>query len=194
MFVNKYKRQSGFTLVELITVVALIALMSVYISVQISRSTDDAKVGLAVTFMLSTMPAAIASYKARNLGQCTGIGDVAILPDNVTIPKGDTNMGTASTAVDASYDATTVKLNLFLRGATNLTPWGDPWSAVYNSPTVGTTVTTDGSKVVIITFPTTGSDDPGQTAIDLAALLDTKAQIVDATSSALGVAVTFSCV
>jgi len=70
---NIQKKQSGFTLVELITVVSMLALLTVFVARELGQSSDDVKLNLAGTALISAIPAAVASYKARNFGNCNGI-------------------------------------------------------------------------------------------------------------------------
>lgn len=99
----KGQGEKGFTLVELITVVAIISLLVVYITIEIGRSNDDAKVGVSTTFLLSNVPAAISSYKARNMNSCAAL----------------------ATSAD-------VKADLVARGLVPETTWGELWTVAYN--------------------------------------------------------------
>lgn len=101
----KGQGEKGFTLVELITVVAIISLLVVYITIEIGRSNDDAKVGVSTTFLLSNIPSAISSYKARHANSCAALSGAA---------------------------AADVKLALEARGVVPDTPWGEPWTVAYN--------------------------------------------------------------
>lgn len=70
---NIQKKQSGFTLVELITVVSMLALLTVFVARELGQSSDDVKLNLAATSLISAVPSAMASFKARNFGNCDGI-------------------------------------------------------------------------------------------------------------------------
>ncbi len=69
MIVRKNK-QKGFTLVELITVIAIVSLLAIYLSIEMGDAGEDAKIGMASTFLLANVPSAIHSIKARNAGLC----------------------------------------------------------------------------------------------------------------------------
>ncbi|MEE2730511.1 MAG: type II secretion system protein [Pseudomonadota bacterium] len=97
----------GFTLVELIAVVAIISMIAVYITISINQSSDDAKVGIATAFLASNVPAAISSYRARNMASCRSM---AIAPNT----PGD------------------IKALLTDRGLVPNSPWDDPWTASYS--------------------------------------------------------------
>lgn len=114
MFYRQAKREEGFTLVELITVVAIISLLVVYITIEIGRSNDDAKIGVATTFLLANVPSAISSYKARHLNTCAGLNGLAADP-----------------LKDALTD----------RGLVPTTPWNEDWTVAYNHPTRVLTIT-----------------------------------------------------
>ena len=105
------KEQKGFTLVELITVIAIVSLLAIYLSVEMSDSGEDAKIGMATVFLLKNVPTAINSFKARHGGLCRDL------------PDGD---GSDTTT---NLDATQALLD---RGLHPETPWGDTWFARYN--------------------------------------------------------------
>ncbi|PCJ34059.1 MAG: hypothetical protein COA99_15015 [Moraxellaceae bacterium] len=65
------KKQSGFTLVELITVVSLLALLTIFVAREMGQSADGVKVNLVAATLMSSVPAAIVSHKAANVGNCT---------------------------------------------------------------------------------------------------------------------------
>ena len=104
------KEQKGFTLVELITVIAMVSLMAVYLSIEMSSASEDAKIAMASTFLLDNVPKAISSFRARHNYTCS-----------------DLNVGPGGTgAVDATVQLTD-------RGLFSGTPWEDVWAARYNS-------------------------------------------------------------
>ena len=103
-----YKRkEQGFTLVELITVVAIVSLLVVYITIKLGSSNENAKVALANTFFLGSVPSALASYKARHMASC------------------DDMVG--ATAAE-------LRTGFVNRGLVGTTPWGEDWSLVYDHP------------------------------------------------------------
>ncbi|OUS27837.1 hypothetical protein A9Q99_13845 [Gammaproteobacteria bacterium 45_16_T64] len=104
MIIRKQK-EKGFTLVELITVIALVSLLAIYLSVEMNDAGEDAKVAMASAFLLSNVPQAINSFRARHAGACDF--------DNLNVNE----------ATD----------NLTDRGLFATTPWGDTWEANYNA-------------------------------------------------------------
>src|SRR5690606_1167371 len=85
-----------------------------YITIEIGRSNDDAKIGVATTFLLANVPSAISSYKARHLNTCAGLSGLAADP---------------------------LKAALTARGLVPTTPWNEVWTVSYNHPTRVLTVT-----------------------------------------------------
>lgn len=146
-------RQSGFTLIELITVVSLVSLLVLYITVELGQSNDDAKVAMTTTILLGNIPQAIGSYKARHLGSCAALDD-AFDADYAGDDDGDT-------------DATDAKKHLVARGLHYTTPWGEFWEAEYSND----------DRTITITYPTVGSDNADQAATDIFGNLDNKPQI-----------------
>ncbi len=65
------KKQAGFTLIELITVVSMLALLTIFIAREMGQSSDDIKLNLVATVLVSGVPAAIIADKATNAGNCT---------------------------------------------------------------------------------------------------------------------------
>lgn len=102
------KDQKGFTLVELITVVAIVSLLVVYITIRLSSSNEDAKVALASTFILGKVPTVISAYKARHMNSCTGL------------PAGE-------------EEQDTLRQELIERGLVGTTPWDEDWVAQYDN-------------------------------------------------------------
>ncbi len=103
------KDQKGFTLVELITVIAIVSLVVVYIAVRLSSSNEDAKVALSTTFLLGNVPTALSSYKARHMNSCKSFPD-----------------GTDGTNPED------LRQELIARGLVATTPWDEEWSASYD--------------------------------------------------------------
>ncbi len=167
---NTKNKSSGFTLVELIAVVAIISMIAVYITIEINRSSDDAKIGIATAFLSSNVPAAISSYRARNLGSCRAIDDAAATGENLpALPTGDT--------------ASVVKQRLVARGLAPETPWDDLWSAVYDDAT---------DRDITITYPVVGTNSTA-IATDIITNLQGRSQIVSATAAGGSITVVYSC-
>ena len=98
----------GFTLVELITVVAIVSLLVVYITIKLGTSNEDSKIALATTFILGNVPTVIASYKARHQNSCTAL----------------------PAAADGAVGLRTELIN---RGLVGTSPWNEAWNAQYNA-------------------------------------------------------------
>lgn len=105
---KQFRKSKGFTLVELIAVVAIISMIAVYITIEINQSADDAKVGLATSFLASNIPSAISSYRAQNMSSCR----------NMTTTAGSTTNNVTSI--------------LTARGISPNSAWDIPWSANYD--------------------------------------------------------------
>lgn len=152
------KPQQGFTLVELIAVVAIIAMIAVYIAIEINQSNDDAKVGLATAFLTSSVPAAISSYKSRNMGSCRSIG--------AEVRPGET----LATLDGADADRNNlIKQRLVTRGLAPTTVWDDFWLVVY----------TDANRQITMTYPLVGVNSQS-VGSDLARNLSENPQVVSA--------------
>ncbi len=174
------KRQAGFTLVELITVVSLVALLVVYITVELGQSNDDAKVAMTTAFILGSIPKAASSYKARNFGSC------ALIDDATEYTASGATYPAAAGAGTENPVATAAKKNLVERGLYQKTPWDDYWSVTY----------TDTTRLLTVSIPTTGSDNPTQAARDIIKNVTGKPQIdtvTDYNSASDVVIVTYHC-
>lgn len=150
MGIKQFKQQNGFTLVELIAVVAIISMIAVYITIEINQSSDDAKIGLATAFLTSNVPSAISSYRARHLSSCRTMTDPEANGEDV---DGD--------------GETDVKDLLMARGLASTTPWDDDWLAEY----------ADDTREITITFPLRGTN-AGDVADALTSNLEGRSQIV----------------
>lgn len=102
--IKKNTTQKGFTLVELITVVAIVSLLVVYITFKLGSSNEDAKVAMATTFLLGNVPTAISGYRARHMSSC----------------------------IDWSAENADVKADLVRSGLIENTPWDEAWTASYD--------------------------------------------------------------
>lgn len=141
MIVRK-NEQKGFTLVELITVIAIVSLLAIYLSFEMGEAGEDAKIGMASTFLLSNVPSTMHSIRARAAGFC-GLPAVA-------------------------------KPDLEARGLYGQTPWGDDWSAAYNSVI----------RQLTISFPTTHADEPAAAAAAISANVHGQTDVILASGGA----------
>lgn len=152
------KKSQGFTLVELIAVVGIISMIAIYITIEINQSSDDAKIGIATAFLVSNMPSALSSFRARHLGSCRGIDDAIA----------DGEVVTALAADDTSTGAAIfVKQRLTKRGLADTTPWDDYWIAAYD----------DGTREVTLSYPIPGTN-AAFIAADVQANLAGQGQII----------------
>lgn len=96
--------QSGFTLIELVTVIGILAVMSLFVFRQFSGASDDTKFGIAQNVLIKDIPRAIASGLLRK-GNCRAI-DTATLVDqgiNINNPWGNPWTGGYSIATDGTW-------------------------------------------------------------------------------------------
>ncbi|WP_158643589.1 type II secretion system protein [Ketobacter alkanivorans] len=155
---NRGLNSKGFTLVELIAVVAIISMIAVYITIEINQSSDDAKIGLATAFLTSNVPGAISSFRARHMSSCRAIDDEFTIGDETYTAGGEAT-----------------KANLVNRGLAANTPWDDVWTAEFN----------DDTREITIEFPLVGTNADTVQA-DLEANLTGRAQVVSVTGGAVG--------
>lgn len=141
MIVRK-NEQKGFTLVELITVIAIVSLLAIYLSFEMGEAGEDAKIGMASTFLLSNVPSTVHSIRARAVGFC------GLLADS--------------------------KPELVKRGLYGQTPWGDDWTAAYNSTI----------RQLTIAFPTTHADEPAVAATRISANVHGESDVILASGGA----------
>lgn len=151
------KEQKGFTLVELITVIAVVSLLAIYLSVEIGDAGEDAKVSMASAFLLSNVPQAISSFRSRHAGYCS-------FSETVATTAISTTAGTVGEVVGGATQ------QLIDRGLFPKTPWGDQWTASYNSS----------ARQITIAFPTTYAEEPLKAAVDIGLSADGKPQVKSA--------------
>lgn len=111
---KQFRKNNGFTLIELIAVVAIISMIAVYITIEVNQSADDAKVGLATSFLASNIPSAISSYRAQNMSSCSRM---ATPPTGKTVKDLLTDRGIAPNSAwdipwTVTYDATNRTVNV----------------------------------------------------------------------------------
>lgn len=105
------KSGKGFTLIELITVIAIVSLLVVYITFELGSTNEDAKVSMATTFFVGNVPAAISAYRARNMNSCDALN---LLEEGPIAPE------------------IAIRDELVRSGLPEFTPWGERWTAAYS--------------------------------------------------------------
>ena len=116
------KKQSGFTLVELITVVSLLALLTIFVAREMGQSADGVKVNLVAATLINSVPAALISHKAANAGNClTGLVHGELILRGV---PARTPWGTANWTATYAIANRLLTVNYPLTGVANLTTVG----------------------------------------------------------------------
>lgn len=159
----------GFTLVELIAVVGIISMIAIYITIEINQSSDDAKIGIATAFLVSNVPNALSSYRARHLGSCREI-------------KGNVNDAENLPDVNVEDEDSNIKRRLMKRGLADTTPWDDFWTVAFD----------DDARTVTLTYPIPGTN-ADLLAEDLQANLAGQGQIVSAAYADGELTVVYNC-
>lgn len=114
MRVNK-RKAGGFTLIELITVIGILAIMSLFIFQEFGGASDDAKYGVAQTVLLKNFPMAISRVYGRT-GTCLNLTAIN-LQDRGMNPQ--TPWGEVWTVAAATEDRVTITYPM--NSATNAT-------------------------------------------------------------------------
>ncbi len=169
---NNKKNMSGFTLVELITVIGLLAVMVIYITSEFAQSQDAAKVSLSRSFLLKSFPAAISSHLLSN-GGCNF----------------------------SATDTTNSGNDLLSRGVAAGTPWQPGSQIVANKGQVAYTIwsaisTTDAvstRKVLRVTYPLTNASNPTVAGTEIANALTGKPGILHISNSAGILTIDYLC-
>lgn len=143
------KKYTGFTLIELITVISIIAMMAAFIAMKLGGSNDDTKVALSRTILLKDVPQAILTYMARHGGSCFALANT-------------TNHPVGASVVGAAAGTTTVAEELVESGMNAMTPWEELWYAGYNHA----------NRMITVYYPVLGSRDIGRALDDLVASLN----------------------
>lgn len=143
-------KHTGFTLIELITVISIIAMMAAFIAMKLGGSNDDTKVALSRTILMKDVPQAILTYMARHGGSCSSFAAAA------------PNARPAGPSDDGDAAVTTVAEELVESGMNLQTPWEELWYASYDQT----------ARMVTVYYPVFGSSAEDRAIADLAMSLD----------------------
>ncbi len=83
---RKHNRNAGFTLVELMVVISIIAILATIVGVNMLGAIDESSVGAAKA-QISNLKTAIVSYKLKHRKLPDSLEDVASLLDPPQVPK-----------------------------------------------------------------------------------------------------------
>ena len=163
-------KSKGFTLVELIAVVGIISMIAIYITIEINQSSDDAKIGIATAFLVSNVPNALSSYRARHLGSCKGIDADGEEDENLPTLAEDDEGGDA------------LKQRLMKRGLADTTPWDDFWTVEFSTD----------DRLITLTYPIPGVN-ADLMASDIQANLAGQGQIVSSSYEGGELSIIYNC-
>ncbi len=149
---------SGFTLVELVTVISIVALIAAFLTIRLGNTTDDAKIAMSRTILTQKLPAALAAFRASHYGSC-----ISLDPDRVTQAKDRYGDNADLGIVDG--DATVERsVAWFLKeaGMPLYTPWEETWTAAYDHS----------RRLLTVYWNLTGTMDVDKTVKELTAALN----------------------
>lgn len=145
------RNNKGFTLIEMVVVLAVVAILAAILTPTIAKNIQDAKLTRA-TNECQVIGAAIASF-FKDVGRWpTSDGAAATLPDVLTLIHGGAGDDPAATTGGAAWDkdtaaATTSTLELHLvtndpggdgvGTGNDYTPWSDATKMGWNGPYIG---------------------------------------------------------
>lgn len=98
--------QKGFTLIELMVVIAIIGILAAIAIPKMSSATDSAKIA-KIQADLRTLGGAISTYNAQKGSDPTAAGDLVTAGQITALPTPPSGAGTAYTYTAAVVDATT---------------------------------------------------------------------------------------
>lgn len=118
MFLNirQLKKNQGFTMAELIIVIAILAVLIVYLVRNFGVRSDDAKVAMVSNILSKDVPAAFQAFILENNG--------CLNPDAAV---NSTNLGNILGGTDNVYDGTTTRTGIKML-LDNGVPAGTPWN------------------------------------------------------------------
>jgi prepilin-type N-terminal cleavage/methylation domain-containing protein len=140
---SRFVRQTGFTLLELLTVIAIIGILAGIVIGVGRRATESGK-GSRARAELAVIGTALESYR-RIYGDYPQTDDEARLLQSLigkAAPKGEPMTGRVllemAKFAEAAPMAPTVPVDPFVNpGAVLLDPWGQPYVYVYKVPATG---------------------------------------------------------
>ncbi|OUS03190.1 hypothetical protein A9Q81_07305 [Gammaproteobacteria bacterium 42_54_T18] len=144
------KKQTGFTLVELITVVSMLALLTIFVAREMGQSSNGMKVKLVEKVLISNVPNAIAAHRLENNDNC-----LAGLDEDTLGAVGVPNLTPWGTAWNASYAIATRTVTVLydLTGTSNIDTVGAALVLRLAGNSAFSADPTYGSDVITATYP-----------------------------------------
>lgn len=160
-FNSRVYQQQGFTMAELIIVIAILAVLIVYLVRNFGVRSDDAKIAMVANILSKDVPAAFQSFILENNG--------CLSPS-----ENDTNTDTLlgdTVAFTADAEQNGIKL-LLDNGVPAGTPWqntvngdsGPQYAPEYTRWTAEFTSSSDGASYLDVTYPLAGAGNPTRAA------------------------------
>jgi prepilin-type N-terminal cleavage/methylation domain-containing protein len=171
---SKIIKNFGFTLVELITVIGLLAIMVIYITSEFASSQDAAKISLARSFLLKSFPSAISSHLLSNGGCVFGTNTTAV---------GNELLNRGVAAGTPWKPGSQLAAN---RGDTSYTIWSAISASVSGSDSVS-------RKVLQVTYPLENASNPVMAGDEIVKSLTGKPGILSVLNTAGTLTINYLC-